>query len=402
MFRPPAKTSYHSPAILRRKRRLILHLGFNKTGSSALQSWLANNVSGLSDQGFFYEIGHKENLNYRVGPGNGERLRLLLRSAIKNYPKWRIDRRVHQKIRKRRVDLHYLDNDHPNIIISSEGLPLARRSIPLLKEIERDFDVRINIVAFMRDPIDHLFSLYAHEMKLRGDAKPKPFEAYLDGPDIPHHIALATLLAEHFKDIKLLSYDNAKKNVAAAFCDAAGLDYSKLEPMRKVSVNRALLHDEMQVVRQVHEWSERYAAARTGRPPGPGGFNTLSGAAAIYLVNQYPERKGKKIIPTSHATLRALEAKYGPAIERFNADLGARFGFSLRSSYKGDFEICERADTMPLSQDILRDVAIHLSGETGRLGDDWLDDFAEFAAAVDIETSTIFKKAARSRLGGRQ
>lgn len=127
MFRPPAKTSYHSPAILRRKRRLILHLGFNKTGSSALQSWLANNVSGLSDQGFFYEIGHKENLNYRVGPGNGERLRLLLRSAIKNYPKWRIDRRVHQKIRKRRVDLHYLDNDHPNIIISSEGLPLAEK-----------------------------------------------------------------------------------------------------------------------------------------------------------------------------------------------------------------------------------------------------------------------------------
>lgn len=372
-------------------RRLILHVGFVKTGSSALQSWLANNAAGLARQGIFYEKGNPESIKYNIGSGNGERLRLYLNHFLRP-PKTgrRLHRLIHQYAREKRLYHRYFKNRYKTVIISSEAIVLNDVTVAALKAFVEKYHIELKIIAYVRDPIDFLFSLYAHEMRLEGNLKAQSIETYIRDRGEHPHIALSYLLVNNFADVELISYNKHKRDIARAFCNATRIDYEKLDKMLPIRVNRSLDIDEMAVIRVIGQWWDQHLdqMAETGNPyTGP---ESAPGLASRYLVNTYKHKRTE--IAATEATLQTLEEKYRKSVEAFNEDIGQKFSCALSYRYDGKHKPVVTKDIDHVDISILRDIARYLITQKRSLGEDWLACFAACASQLDSTASEIFRR----------
>ena len=143
--------------------KIFFHIGYHKTGSSFLQMMFSLNREYLSKNNFYYPLSvtDADSKSGKISPGNGLELALALRknendfsSALKIIENW-----IREAER----------NKCDNLIISSEGLFHSFSQIKyrsFFEKINAEFDLDgEKILLFLRDPLDHIFSLYKHRGK---------------------------------------------------------------------------------------------------------------------------------------------------------------------------------------------------------------------------------------------
>lgn len=141
--------------------KILLHIGMHKTGSSFLQMMISKNREYLIENKIFYPIGErdKDALEGRISPGNA----YLLSRAILNG----------NRVEFFNYILTWLNDAQKNgcdkLLLSSEGLFHSLASTEyseLFRELKsRTKITEINSLIFLRDPFDHILSLYKHRGK---------------------------------------------------------------------------------------------------------------------------------------------------------------------------------------------------------------------------------------------
>jgi hypothetical protein len=140
--------------------RLCVHVGHGKTGSSFLQAWLAQQApSLLCGNGIAYPLrapvsGRMERaaLEGRFSMGNG----YVLEEALASWrPAWQ---------------LRQLAGDQPTLLFSGEQLIKTCASwLPRLVQLAPAAGIeRVDLLLFVRDPLEHAHSLYGEMVKAHG------------------------------------------------------------------------------------------------------------------------------------------------------------------------------------------------------------------------------------------
>lgn len=143
-------------------KKLFLHIGFHKTGTSSLQEYLNQNREALQAHNVFYPESFKSHF-----PGNVD----LSWAFNKSPPAWST---VNDENKEFIFDFYkqQIENtDCDNIIISSEDFVLLDTqpsTIQNIKDYFVEFDVQV--IAYLREPIDFMASLYCHAVRSRSVA----------------------------------------------------------------------------------------------------------------------------------------------------------------------------------------------------------------------------------------
>ncbi|MYZ49984.1 hypothetical protein [Propylenella binzhouense] len=170
------------------ERRLVLHIGANKTGTSALQTWLAINAPALLERGVFYPspgIGVRADRKTadRIARTAGDRFT----RAVANGNTLYLYRLLRPEVRPEGFDQEefirrletVLGNDLPVVLFSGEHLQLADPDwLAFLRDAALAEGRRIEIAYVMRNLAEHAFSVWMQEVKRGGSAA--DFSAFAD------------------------------------------------------------------------------------------------------------------------------------------------------------------------------------------------------------------------------
>ena len=207
-------------------RQLILHIGPGKSGSSALQSWLALNQDALARLGYAFHVSDPGARHFRINSGNAGALRTMLDHAV--FPASEFERTYFR--------------DQPNAIVSGEQLQLLDKTLaePLLRWAAQE-SVDVTVMGVLRNAYDYLYSTWLQTIKRRNQVK--PFASFVQRLSRFRHLDVVdhweTLATSHW-----IHYDSARDCLAQAFCARTGLDASALSKMRLRRFIRGLTPEE--------------------------------------------------------------------------------------------------------------------------------------------------------------
>ncbi len=142
-----------------KKKKIYLHIGFHKTGTSALQEFLNDNREQLEKNGIFYPRSYGSSY-----PGNVD----LSWAFNPNPPKWG---NVTDENRITILDYYMAqiqETKADKIIISSEDFSLLDSNFEIIENIKEYFiDFDVTVISYVREPVDFIFSLYSHAIRSR-------------------------------------------------------------------------------------------------------------------------------------------------------------------------------------------------------------------------------------------
>lgn len=278
---------------------LYLHIGYGKTGSSALQSWLANNAELLRLQGVSYAGTNAVARKYRVSSGNAHLLLAFLRG---------------EEVTPAELDTYYFDG-MSSALVSSETLQAFKvNDFQNLRDAISPFGITVVFVAFIRNIYNHNYSNYVQAVKRRGSLQ--SFQEWADRELNVYPLTHSMSLMNEFNLI-LLKYEEHISNLSMAFCDACGLDHKMLGEMRQDKVNRTLTSVEIKVLQKFGKIADTV-----------GGLGIeFARRISDYLVNFVAvEEYG---IPLNKQIVLQLESQCGKTLSRFNEVACKKYGFSL-------------------------------------------------------------------------
>ena len=207
------------------KKRVIVHVGFHKTGSSALQAFLASNAERLAREGIGYPYPDPEQI-VATGGCSGNAVQVLYRGGFMDG--FGVDQKAYERLSVAYFDeLAGIVKEDPRktVLISGEILSAhPGENFSSFVEKLHSFS-SVEIVCFVRDPFDFVFSSWRQK-----------FKTSMSVPGFPEHLkrisrdeAEASSMLRGFKyfqgigvPIKVINYDHNKKNVASAFMTAIG------------------------------------------------------------------------------------------------------------------------------------------------------------------------------------
>lgn len=374
------------------KKKLFLHVGLNKTGSSALQSWLSNNHKELGKCGYYYPVTEKKSTKFEISSGNG--------ALFNQYLEGKID--------ETQVIHNYFNSPVKNVIISKENFNFDLTKINELKAFCIRNKIDLRVIVYVRDVYGWAYSIYVQLVKRHSYVR--SFNAFISGLKDAAHIRYASLLHTNIENIDIVHYDTVKSNVAFAFSQCIEVDYAQLKPMAKVKVNRTLTFDEINVVIFISKLVKIYNKK--------GNNDYICQLASDFLVNTYKERVSEVFV--DKGLLLILENKFKSDVDNFNQKV------------KGDLKLftedvrAQSIKSEDLNHDILLDVlrniiskiepklALYLAAEVYLLSESdgapliidlaeyeqkyiiayTLRDVALFLETVDVNRSLIFMQLA--------
>jgi len=212
-----------------------MHIGCEKTGSSALQLWLHQNATCLLENGIYYPtFTRKITDQYTITSGNGA-------DAVKAINKERGARFFEHLFAKRGED----------VLLSSEQFQsLTDQQLVGLKSLFESLEIEPVVIVFLRDVYDMLYSKYNQLVKRHFFEK--SFSEYIYSLKEVEQISVVDKWSRHFSQINVLHYNSNKKNLDSAFLKVLGLNECLIQPMKKVTVNRSLNFFEIELMRMVN------------------------------------------------------------------------------------------------------------------------------------------------------
>jgi len=224
-------------------RRVVVHIGMGKTGTSSIQYLLAANRPVLADHGVLYP---------RV-PGRGRHTRLGLSvkpdTELARTPAWnRMGRPVPQRFRRRfRRNLlaETASTAAHTVLFSDEALfGLVDESLLRLRALTSKIGSSVRVVAYVRRQDDHLASLYQQEVKV---GETRRIEEWVSTSGLPGHDYHARMSAwrDVFAPDELVVRRFERSSFVdgslyADFIDAAGIDIDPQELIPSETRNLSL------------------------------------------------------------------------------------------------------------------------------------------------------------------
>lgn len=273
-------------------RRIYIHIGCGKTGSSALQVWLNQNAEIFHSKGLYYPTFGKKVNDDEITSGNGT----SLVSAIQTGKTSEFISRL-------------LEETTSNILLSSEAFQIL--TIEQIEEFKTTLDqleIQPKVIAYVRDLLDILNSGYSQLVKRH--AFTQRFDNYVLSLDKVQQIQQFDVLSKwssFFPDINVLHYDSVKKTLSKSFLYAINILENEVPEMKKGIVNRSLSPFELEMLRYINElYLQNYGVINDKFPT----------AISDSLLKLSPEDKTAIIY---NAEIEDhLNKVFGKAIEDFN------------------------------------------------------------------------------------
>lgn len=291
-----------------------LHIGHGKTGTSFIQSSLASSLFQLRDQEVYYpEPDHLQSVaSGQISSGNGNKINEFLDNPDLSYKK---------------------------ILFSNENFfhTLRRPNDTVIKRLLAVGITEINILMFIRDPLDHAPSSYQQTIK-RGGAY-WDIEEFFEVYNVPE---LAWSLINKLRifdcvNLTIKNYSSCKNDILGVMSDWLEIDSNTLiEPPVKV-VNRSLTRGEVELQKGLN-----YILGRSG--------NLLSDP----LCNQLNEIKSEVILPSLSVQKEMLK-RLSPYMSNINELVGTK------DKYKNELvEFNNNSDDFYFSKEQLQAISHHL------------------------------------------
>ncbi len=183
------------------RKKLLLHFGCTKTGSTAIQNMLLTNRHLLKDNGITY---FDETLHHSsIQSGNGEKLGVRLRQNA-------------SKAEIKKILIPHLTSGGLSII-SHEGLStMPMDKINLLFECLEELEIDFGIILYVRSPVSFYVSSYNQGVKRHGQSK--SFAEYMKTEDWGHVNTLRILdELRPNAEVRVLLYDAVANELTKSF-----------------------------------------------------------------------------------------------------------------------------------------------------------------------------------------
>ena len=265
---------------------LYVHAGHGKTGSSFIQSTLANSQETLKQHNIVYPLSGQMKSDAARGISTGNGSIFLGETSI---------------LLNREID------GGNSILVSGEILFNCIHSQEVIKLtemiVERYKLDGVKCLLFIRNPVEHAASFYQQLVKREGyTASVESFFGSYKTPKIVNKIIKG---ASRFTDYSLTvrNYSNARKKLNNEVAEWLDLPQSVLRPPSAVNVNRSLTRGELLMQRELNQ--------RLGRSG-----HVLSD----HLCNNLPDIKSEKYIP-SKSDQDAMWLRLKSEIEEVNSKI---------------------------------------------------------------------------------
>ena len=334
------------------QRRVILHIGVAKTGSSALQAGLVQNRAQLLEQGVAYPASRSDKRASRGGTtsGNGILLLPFLAARVRD-PDAADDAR-------RSVHLELDHSSASTLLYSSEALYRFEKAalVQLMDEL-RDRDVRLHVALFVRDIAGHAWSAYLQMVK--GRMYSGTFTEYLAGTtDVAYRFRLrerleilVSLLGQ--ENVTVLHYDSLRDNLFKEFSEQVlGVHVDDAWAGTTSRVNRSLTPRELAYMQVLNDLSDDPKKSRS--------LNNL------ILAHDPMGAAGHGVTP---AHIETLEARFGADVAWVNDTFFGRPLMRVDSLDSSRFR--EPAPLSHFEESVLRAMTIFTSSnekDQGRVG----------------------------------
>ncbi|CUH39460.1 hypothetical protein JSE7799_02187 [Jannaschia seosinensis] len=210
-------------------RRLRLHIGHGKTGTSFLQSALALSEDVLSTNGIHYPDLTNSFPAARAG-------RITSGNAHVN------KRPLIQYAREG----HETAPEGASLLFSNEGLfgYFNRNEAPKLLRAIIAEQFRPDVLCFLRDPLEHAVSLYQQTVKRSGNTH--EFKGYLKNYRVPTEVLRMMDMCEDLGiPVRFHNYSNHRKTILGLLEDWLELEDGTLVVPERSTVNRSMTNAEI-------------------------------------------------------------------------------------------------------------------------------------------------------------
>ncbi|MBR9911223.1 MAG: hypothetical protein GYB33_12820 [Gammaproteobacteria bacterium] len=270
-----------------KSKKLILHIGFPKTGSTAIQSALAKIEDALNKFGITYAGFPEEAKKNKINSGNGVEL-----------VQWASDSRRPAHFDEERFSSTFIEKyfkGNSTAVVSSELLGnLNKSQVQAIKGFLEEKSINVVPVGCVRNIYDHTYSLYMQSVKRHGDQR--TFSAFHKDFYSPQ-IKAINEWGSVFENLCLISYDAVKDNLFSEFLKVLGaneLSENLGGDSHKKKINRSLTIDETLILTHLNKlhngvFSQRISDSLLYRHPEKKYSFPIDPYALADMVKKYTE-----------------------------------------------------------------------------------------------------------------
>lgn len=293
--------------------KLTLHIGTQKTGSSALQSFLALNSDLLAEYDILYPK-HPSFSSARKGEVTSGNLPSEVNGWIDYIGKLPKGRSEHILF-SNEVLFNYIFSSHENFV-----------------SLHKKYD--LTLIMYVRNPLDHLFSSYGQHVKRHGETK--KISSWLHNSQYIDKVAqVIKSCKDNEINLHIINYSKKKDAIEKSFCNVLLGEKSdkflqSAQFAQKKTINRSLARVEYEIQRE---------------------FNKHIGAESFkfisdFLVNNLPDVKAEKEYIEEDVLVRFIE-KHKEKVAYINTflDKGEELELDIPKDIKpqaGKFEISSK------------------------------------------------------------
>ena len=276
-------------------KKLYLHIGCGKTGSSALQNWLYQNANILETNDFYYPIHNlKLKTDYDITAGNGT----LLYQAI-----------INDNLENFLINL--FSCNQKNVLLSSEVFQrLDAKNINSLLILCNKLKVELKVIVYIRNVYEKLYSSYMQQIKRHGrtqDLDVNNFLRFVNNVEYLNQFDVVDLWKSLVPEINVIHYDTERKDLSLSFLKFLDIQSVGTNEISTRIVNRSLSMSEAMLLSNINMQIQRQ-------------FNVnplkVSTSISDKIIYKNPE---KKVQPQYFSeVVEALSQRYSKIVEKYN------------------------------------------------------------------------------------